>query len=264
VLKDKRFFSAANQQARRRERLEMEEGELERPTESKLLSSSAAPAGSTIPTTTAAAAAAGGEGCGGATPSIDDGDGRRRDDDRPAAGNGAGGGGGGGVPGRRLDGRKATAVAIPGEFRRRPAPHRVVARQAAVREWEMRVTYGNNGGGNGNGGGDSGGGDDSGRKGGALLDGRVFFAARGSYPVAVFSTIKYEPKKEETLRRRKQLEELGGGGTQFVLPERDWSECSVSLFRLSFPPSWSPPRIPYVLFSFFGVGLLGPETGSFF
>ncbi|KAL3822797.1 hypothetical protein ACHAXA_005962 [Cyclostephanos tholiformis] len=88
--------------------------------------------------------------------------------------------------------------------------------QAAVREWEIRVTYGN-GGGKGRGGGG---------RGGALLDGRVFFATRMSYPVAVFSTIKYEPKKEETLRRRKQLEELGGGGTQFVLPERDWRGIS--------------------------------------
>ena len=34
----------------------------------------------------------------------------------------------------------------------------------------------------------------------ALLDGRIFFTSRTSYPVAVFSTIKYEPKKEELLR----------------------------------------------------------------
>ena len=34
IIKDKRFFSAANQQAQRREQLEMEERELERPTDS--------------------------------------------------------------------------------------------------------------------------------------------------------------------------------------------------------------------------------------
>ena len=67
----------------------------------------------------------------------------------------------------------------------------------------------------------------------ALLDARVFFSAKKSYPCAVFSTIKYEPQKEAAARRRKKLEELGGGGTQFVLPERDWSEFQ---FRLGFFP----------------------------
>jgi hypothetical protein len=201
VLKDKRFFSAANQQAQRRERMELEEKELELPTESKVMLS-----------TTRGKPTNGGTGT-----TMDDSDDRRYGDDRAeGATTIANGGGGGGVPGRRLDGREAAIVVVPEKFRLRPAPHRVVAREAAVREWEIKVTYGN-GGGKGRG---------AGVGGGALLDGRVFFATRMSYPVAVFSTIKYEPKKEETLRRRKQLEELGGGGTQFVLPERDWSEFS--------------------------------------
>ncbi|KAL7547069.1 hypothetical protein ACHAWF_010386 [Thalassiosira exigua] len=197
IMKDKRFFSAANQQVERREQLELEEKELERPTESPslVMMNSAAVDGSaagnkqgyfgsnaaTVPTPPSAAAA-------------------------------------GGVPGRRLDGRDAVTIAVPGEFRIRPPPPRAVARQAAVREWEIGVAYGAQ--------------QDRKQLGNnvtprnSLLDGRLFFSTRRSYPVAVFSTIKYEPKKEETLRRRKQLEELGGGGTRFVLPERDWRGIS--------------------------------------
>lgn len=47
-----------------------------------------------------------------------------------------------------------------------------------------------------------------------------------SYPMAVFSVIKYEPKKEEENRRRKHIEALGGGGSQFVMPHRDWRGVS--------------------------------------
>lgn len=201
ILKDKRFFSVANQLVQRREQMELEERELERPTESPSLLMMSSNDGNVtnaqysmgmIGASTTATTA-------------------------------------GGVPGRRLDGIEAVTITIPQEFRRRPAPVRAAARQAAVREWEIRVAYGtpqqgakqrvshhqglidkNH--------------TTSSRQ--ALLDGRVFFSTKKSYPVAVFSTIKYEPKKEETLRRRKQLEELGGGGTQFVLPERDWSELS--------------------------------------
>ena len=221
ILKDKRFFSVANQVIQRREQMELEEKELERPTESPSLLMMSSNDGNVwnasqynntmgIMGTTSSSA----------TPT-------------------AAGPGGGGVPGRRLDGIEAVTITIPPEFRRRPAPLRAAARQAAVREWEIRVAYGTA---------------PSSQQGGptqrlaqqhhpgvsgvenpttttsntrqrqALLDGRVFFSTKKSYPVAVFSTIKYEPKKEETLRRRKQLEELGGGGTQFVLPERDWSE----------------------------------------
>ena len=121
-----------------------------------------------------------------------------------------------GVPGRRLDGRDAVSIHMPEEFRVRAPPLRTVARKAAVREWEIRVVaYG-----------EGKGSEDTNTAPRKLLDGRVFFTNMKSYPVAVFSTIKYEPKREETLRRRKMLEELGGGGTQFVLPERDWRGIS--------------------------------------
>jgi Cyclin, N-terminal domain len=59
-----------------------------------------------------------------------------------------------------------------------------------------------------------------------LLDGRLFFSAGGSYPVSVFSVIRYEPRKEELLRRRQKLEAMGGGGSQFVMPTRDWRGIS--------------------------------------
>ncbi len=199
ILKDKRFFSVANQVLQQRQQIELEEKELERPTESPSLIMMSSNDGNVLNAqycmgmATATAA--------------------------------------GGVPGRRLDGIEAVTITIPTEFRRRPAPLRVAARQAAVREWEIRVAYGAP---------QQGAKQRSSQQQGmnaenhttssrqALLDGRVFFSTMKSYPVAVFSTIKYEPKKEETLRRRKQLEELGGGGTQFVLPERDWSESHTT------------------------------------
>lgn len=175
ILKDKRFFSAANQQIQRRIESEMEEKELERPTESPSLAmmiheehKSGFPR----------AATAG------------------RD----------------GVPGRRLDGRDAPTLAVPHEFRCRPP--KTAARQAAVREWEIKVAWHGIAAVEGA----------EHQNSSALLDARVFFSAKKSYPVAIFSTIKYEPQKEEAARRRKKLEELGGGGTKFVLPERDWSE----------------------------------------
>lgn len=192
VRNDKRFFSAANQQARRREQLELEEKELERPTESPsfaMMNSS-------------------GGGNAGGNNGVSFADNNIALTSTPNSRTSAG------VPGRRLDGRDAITITVPEEFRARPNPSRTVARKAAVREWEIRVAYG-------------GGGSHSNstpRK--ALLDGRCFFATKKSYPVAVFSTIKYEPKKEETLRRRRMLEEMGGGGTHFVLPERDWRGIS--------------------------------------
>lgn len=188
ISKDKRFFSAANQQQVRREQLEMEERDLECPDdyeeeiigdEKRVIST---------PTSNAARIS----------------------------------GGIVGIPGRRLDGREAVTLELPIEFRTRPLPIRAVGRHAAVREWEMKVAwhgvvqenvpgrhYHHT--------------DDT-RDKRALLDGRVFFSSKKSYPISVFSCIKYEPQKEEAARRRKKLEELGGGGTQFVLPERDWSE----------------------------------------
>ena len=184
ILKDKRFFSAANQQIQRRMESEMEEKELERPTESQSFAmmtdehDKVNNTKGTAPTTAAAAR-------------------------------------GSGVPGRRLDGRDAPFVSIPNEFRSRPP--KTVARQAAVREWEIKVAW------NGIAS------DSVENSSNALLDSRVFFSAKKSYPAAVFSTIKYEPQKEAAARRRQKLEELGGGGTQFVLPERDWSEHNVCI-----------------------------------
>lgn len=121
------------------------------------------------------------------------------------------------APGRRLEGRDAVVVTMPKTViqSKRPTTELAKTRQrsvtylAAVREWELRVAHGV-GKANHN----------------SLLDGRVFFSSRGSYPAGVFSVIKYEPKKEEAARRRKKLEELGGGGTQFVMPQRDWRGIS--------------------------------------
>ncbi len=194
ILKDKRFFSAANQQMQRRMESEMEEKELERPTESPSLalitdeSYKVNNAKGHAPRTVTAARSSG-------------------------------------VPGRRLDGRDAPAVSIPNEFRCRPP--KTAARQAAVREWEIKVAWD---------GISSEGAEDSSN---ALLDARVFFSAKKSYPVAVFSTIKYEPQKEAAARRRKKLEELGGGGTQFVLPERDWRGIS---YRALLPNEVAKPN----------------------
>mmetsp|Transcript_15780 Transcript_15780/g.34153 ORF Transcript_15780/g.34153 Transcript_15780/m.34153 type:complete len:935 (+) Transcript_15780:205-3009(+) len=210
VLKDKRFFSVANQQAQRREQLELEEKELERPTESpSLVMTNSVAGGSNGVRFGTVAMNAQNKGNIGTNMVA-----------APSSANAAGG-----VPGRRLDGIEAVTITIPDEFRRRPPPLRAVARQAAVREWEIKVAYGaqqdlkqqpQQPGNNSN---------KRTRK--ALLDGRVFFASHKSYPMAVFSTIKYEPKKEEALRRRKQLEELGGGRIEmFVLPERDWRGIS--------------------------------------
>jgi len=132
------------------------------------------------------------------------------------------------APGRRLEGRNATVVQIPRDVLTVDiiTSHRIVARQAAVREWEVGVAHGILSG--------SGrkpspverlyfDGDDEPR---GLLDGRGFFSCASSYPVNTFSVIKYQPKKEEAARRRKRVEELGGGGTQFVMPERDWRGIS--------------------------------------
>lgn len=112
------------------------------------------------------------------------------------------------APGRRLDGEAAIKVQIPAvagvESRTR---QKSVARQAAVREWEIRVAHGL----------------DSGTP---MLNGRVFFSAGDSYPMGVFSVVRYEPKREEAARRRRKLEQLGGGGSLFVMPERDWRGTS--------------------------------------
>jgi hypothetical protein len=214
ISKDKRFFSAVNQQQARREQLEMEERELEHPNDYKeaVVSKQIA----STPTNALKASV-----------------------------------GAVGIPGRRLDGRDAVHLDIPKEFRTRPLPIRSVARHAAVREWEMKVAwhgvpeesikppYNSHQGD---------------KK--ALLDARVFFSAKKSYPMAVFSCIKYEPQKEEAARRRKKLEELGGGGTQFVLPERDWSKLVI------FVPHQLP--VPMLIISIFQMhrGHLVPCTST--
>ena len=144
-----------------------------------------------------------------------------------------------------------------------------IARQAALREWEIATAFGT-------------------RPTNAtmgqqppMLEGRLFFSANSSYPISVFSIIRYEPRtstnriykypshwprrslsvlvrvrgaihssytfvvvvvvsisgslysfftkctgKEEAAFRRRKLEAIGGGGSQFVLPNRDWRGIS--------------------------------------
>jgi len=131
------------------------------------------------------------------------------------------------APGRRLEGRDATVVKIPRDVLTAEMliSHRTgVARQAAVREWEIRTAHGlpsaseraSNRYGE----------DEDYDEHPGLLDGRIFLSASASYPAGVFSVIKYEPRREEARSRRKKLEERGGGGTQFVMPERDWRGIS--------------------------------------
>lgn len=175
ILKDKRFFSAANQQQARLKQLELEERDLECPEDYEEEEATISKRVVSTPTHSYGAGTTG-------------------------------------VPGRRLGGREAICLDMPKEFRTRPLPIRAVARHAAMREWEMSVAWN---------GVQSPYGDNTKR---AILDGRVFFTGKLSYPMSVFSCIKYEPQKEEAARRRKKLEEMGGGGTQFVLPERDWSK----------------------------------------
>jgi hypothetical protein len=113
------------------------------------------------------------------------------------------------APGRRLDGDDATRVQIPlSGVLESKTRQRSIARQADIREWERRVAHGL----------------DVGDE--PLLDNRVFFSASCGYPMETFSLIRYEPKREEAARRQQKLEELGGGGSQFVIPERDWRGTS--------------------------------------
>ncbi len=246
IQKDKRFFSAANQQVQRRERIEMEERELERPDSTSLEIEGGGTVGPHR------MGLGGGEVVGIQYGRMDAaGDHIKAVIPITPTGNAialaaAATTAAGGIPGRRLDGRDAIEIKIPEEFRCRPP--RTAARQAAVREWEIKVAW--HGIENRDGSAQL---EDKHRhrhyhhhdqphhpnlktrK--ALLDGRVFFSSKKSYPIMVFSTIKYEPQKEEAARRRKKLEELGGGGTQFVLPERDWSKCIFQFSSSLHPPS---------------------------
>ena len=114
------------------------------------------------------------------------------------------------APGRRLEGDDAILVRIP-VTTKTLTKQRTIARVAALREWESQTASGIA---------------DGTRNNPPLADGRLFFSAAGAYPVGVFSLIRYEPRKEEQQLRRQKLEALGGGGTQFVAPSRDWRGVS--------------------------------------
>lgn len=105
--------------------------------------------------------------------------------------------------GRRLEGDSAAKLQIPPTSKNKSTRQRYIARQAEIREWERHVAQEQD-----------------------ILGGRLFFSAKDNYPVSVFSVIKYEPKREEAARRRKKLEARGGGGTQFIVPQRDWRGTS--------------------------------------
>lgn len=111
------------------------------------------------------------------------------------------------VPGRRLQGDNAVTVQIP-LTTSTMTKQKTIARVAALREWELRTAHGLN------------------SNTPPMLDGRLFFSAGRSYPINVFSIIRYEPKKEEAAIRRQKLEARGGGGSQFVIPTRDWRGIS--------------------------------------
>jgi len=114
------------------------------------------------------------------------------------------------IPGRRLDGHEAVVICIPTEASgtEKKTRYRTVALKAAEREWEQRnLQFGKK------------------RKQG-LLDGRIFFSGQSSYPLGVFSVIKYDPKNEEEIRRRQRLEAQGKGGAEFIMETRDWRGVS--------------------------------------
>jgi hypothetical protein len=231
IVKDKMFFWDENQQARRRARLALEERELERP-EDVVLDETEHVAKGAEAMRRLSSTEGGGDFQKVEVFSM------TSDIALAAAATAA-------PPGRRLDGRDAVRIHIPlgdtkhhhvgahtstttsvgntpssgatGALTTTTATtdtkkggagfltrHKTVARQAAIREWEIRIAHGLS------------------IPQGGLLDGRAFLSSAGSYPVGVFSVIKYEPEKEEAARQRKRLEELGGGGTEFVVPHRDW------------------------------------------
>jgi len=82
------------------------------------------------------------------------------------------------APGRRLEGDEAVRVQIPITMTDiAKTKQKSIARQAALREWELSTAHGlkNNQ--------------------PPMLDGRLFFSCNSSYPVSVFSVIRYEPSK---------------------------------------------------------------------
>lgn len=119
------------------------------------------------------------------------------------------------IPGRRLDGQEAIHVHIPRQAKELGVKtrHRTVALKFQEKEWERSMVHSI--------------GDST-----NILDGRSFLSSKLSYPVGIFSIIKYDQKNEEEIRRRQKLEALGGGGSQFVIPSRDWRGVS---YRYLFP-----------------------------
>jgi hypothetical protein len=79
------------------------------------------------------------------------------------------------APGRRLEGDEAVRIQIPLTVDT-VTKQRSIARQAALREWELQTAHGL-------------------ANTPPMLDGRLFFSANSSYPVSVFSIIRYEPSK---------------------------------------------------------------------
>ena len=226
ISKDRSFFSAENRKAARRARLELEEKELECPSAAGAAGSSASvnagraadkdPSSTTyhestttttteqheitivprqIPTLRVS------------TSELD------QRASKPA-------------PGRRLEGLEATIIRPPKRLPRlkvmkQTSQLKESKRNASIREWEVQVAWGFGinvmGRSTSNGAGNSG-----------LLNGRAFFSCDESYPIGVFSVIKYEPAREAAQRRRKKIEQMGGGGSQFVAPTRDWRGISYA------------------------------------
>jgi hypothetical protein len=141
------------------------------------------------------------------------------------------------APGRRLEGDEAFKIQIPLKVDT-ITRQRTIARLAATREWELQVAHGiskNNSTSKVLLGPDSKLSPNQQQQGNhpPLLDGRIFFSASSSYPIGVFSLLRYEPKKEEAARRRQKLEARGGGGTKFfIMPERDWRGISYRALLL--------------------------------
>jgi len=124
----------------------------------------------------------------------------------------------------------ASSVSSPSSNVVGPGNVKDVARRAETLQWERKLAHGIGRIGINDGVTIAGGNSDTGNNSsiGALLDGRLFFSSGQSYPMGIFSVIKYEPKKEEHARRRKKLEEKGGGGSTFIIPTRDWRGVSYA------------------------------------
>jgi hypothetical protein len=131
------------------------------------------------------------------------------------------------APGKRLQGDDAINIQIPLKVNTLTL-QRSIARMAVTREWELQVAHGIRGSSTNMIAGPARGsrGETKNQVHPPMLDGRLFFSAGGSYPAEVFSIIKYEPRKEEAARRRQKLEARGGGGSQFIMPARDWRGIS--------------------------------------